>query len=901
MGTLKTPIRNDRDEFLQERRRFTALVADRLTLVAGLCFTRTPMTLPPHTPMMQQYLRIKAEHPDTLLFYRMGDFYELFYDDARRAAKLLDITLTARGQSAGAPIPMCGVPHHAATGYLARLVRLGESVAICEQIGDPATAKGPVERRVERIVTPGTLTEEALLDATGDSRLVGVCGADGSFGVAWLDLASGRFYVAQVSNDTALRTELARIKPTEILLPDDPRLAAICAGVAFCRTRDHLEFDVDLARATLTRHFGTRDLRGFGCESLTAALGAAAAVLSFAKVTHRQALEFIDGLTHVAPHACVVLDAATRRNLEIDERIDGSREQTLFALLNTTRTPMGARLLRDTLNAPSRDSTAVLARQSAVAALLLMHAEASLATPLQDVGDLARVLTRIALRTAPPRDLARLRDALHALPRIHAAIAPLDNALLHTLQDSLGEFGVLAQLLAHALAEELPASLRDGGVIAPGYDAELDALRDASSNAGQWLIDLETRERARTGIGSLKVGYNRIHGYYLESNRAGAAVVPAEYTRRQTLKNAERYITPELKAFEDAALTGQSKALARERLLYDALLDMINHESAPLRRCATALAELDMLASMAERARRLNLVAPTLSTQPGFHIEGGRHLIVEQAQSAPFIANDLALDETRRMLIVTGPNMGGKSTYMRQAALIVLLAYTGSFVPARAARIGPVDRIFTRIGAADDLSGGRSTFMVEMSEAANILHNATPHSLVLLDEIGRGTSTYDGLALAWACASYLARELRAFTLFATHYFELTALADELPGVANVHLAATEHRQQIVFLHAVREGPASQSYGIQVARLAGVPSAVLGTARRKLEELEARAAASSATPQIDLFAAREPNPLRDRLATLDPESISPRDAQALLFDLVAQARDSAVSKDTTRDA
>ncbi|HEY6600119.1 MAG TPA: DNA mismatch repair protein MutS [Pseudomonadales bacterium] len=858
-------------------------------------------SLTDHTPMMQQYLRIKAEHADTLLFYRMGDFYELFYDDAKRAAKLLDITLTARGQSAGAPIPMCGVPHHSATGYLVRLVRLGESVAICEQIGDPATAKGPVERRVERIVTPGTLTEEALLDATGDSRLAGICAANGRFGIAWLDLASGRFYVTEVTNDTALRTELARIKPTEILLPDDARLATICAGLAFCRTRDGLEFDVDLARATLTRHFGTHDLRGFGCESLTLALGAAAAVLSFAKATHCQSLDFIDGLTRVLPDACVVLDAATRRNLEIDERIDGSREHTLFALLDTTRTPMGSRLLRDTLNAPSRDNASVLARQSAVAMVLTMHADASLAKPLQDIGDLARVLTRIALRTAPPRDLARLRDALRALPHVRAAIEPLDNALLRDLQHALGDFSTLAELLARALAEELPASLRDGGVIAGGYDAELDTLRDASNNAGQWLIDLEARERARTGISSLRVGYNRVHGYYLESNRAGAAAVPADYTRRQTLKNAERYITPELKAFEDAALTGQSKALARERLLYDGLLDAINRESAPLRRCAKALAEIDMIASMAERARRLNLVAPTLSTEPGFYIEAGRHPIVEHAQSAPFIANDLTLDDSRRMLIVTGPNMGGKSTYMRQAALIVLLAYTGSFVPAKSARIGPVDRIFTRIGAADDLSGGRSTFMVEMSEAANILHNATPHSLVLLDEIGRGTSTYDGLALAWACASYLARELRAFTLFATHYFELTALADELPGIANVHLAATEHRQQIVFLHAVREGPASQSYGIQVARLAGVPNAVLGTARRKLEELEARAAAGGATPQTDLFSVRERNPLRDRLATLDPDSISPRDAQALLFDLVEQARDSVVSKDTTRDA
>ncbi len=858
-----------------------------------------------HTPMMQQYLRIKSEHPDTLLFYRMGDFYELFYDDARRAAKLLDITLTARGQSAGQPIPMCGVPYHAATGYLARLVRCGESVAICEQIGDPATSKGPVERRVERIVTPGTLTEEALLDAAGESRLAGVCRVGQRFGVAWLDLAGGRFNVAEIDGEGALRAELARLKPSEILVPDDPQLTALCAPFAFCRTRASLEFDADLGRAALTRHFGTRDLRGFGCEALTLAIGAAAAVLNFARATHCQSLAFIDGLTHMPAEATVVLDAQTRRNLEIDQGIDGNRAHTLFAVLNSTRTPMGARLLRDWLNAPRRQRDVVLARQAAVALLLAENADEQLEHPLHAVGDLERALTRIALRSAAPRDLARLRDALTALPDVRAVLTKLDDARLVTLAASIGDFTDMAELLRRALADELPTTLRDGGVIADGYDAQLDALRSATSNAGQWLIDLEVRERERTGISSLKVGYNRVHGYYIESNRAAAAAVPADYVRRQTLKNAERYITPELKAFEDDALSGQSRALALERAIYEALLNAVNADLSPLRACAVALAELDVLASMAERARRLNLVAPALTEQPGFHIEGGRHLVVEQVGSTPFIANDLQLDDQRRMLIVTGPNMGGKSTYMRQAALIVLLAYTGSFVPARAARIGPLDRIFTRIGAADDLSGGRSTFMVEMSEAANILHNATANSLVLLDEIGRGTSTYDGLALAWACASYLAKELRAFTLFATHYFELTALAEQLPGVANVHLAATEHHRQIVLLHAVRDGPASQSYGIQVARLAGVPAAVLASARRKLEELEAGAAGSENAAQTDLFTQRpthrttagashnpaQPNDtLRGKLALLDPDALSPRDAHAILVELVQQARD-----------
>ncbi len=865
-------------------------LAHRLTLRAALWFTRTPMTSPAHTPMMQQYLRIKAEQGDALLFYRMGDFYELFYDDARRAAKLLNITLTARGQSAGTPIPMCGVPYHAADGYLARLVKLGESVAICEQIGDPATSKGPVERRVERVVTPGTLTEEALLQATGESRLVGICGG-GPYGLAWLELAGGRFCVMEVADVPALRAELARLQPNEILLPDgDTTLAALCQGTAHCRSRDALEFDADLARDTLTRHFGTHDLRGFGCDALAVGLGAAAAILSFARATHRQSLSFIDALVPVDADANVTLDAVTRRNLEIDQRTDGSREHTLFDVLDTTQTPMGARLLRAWLHAPTRHIDVVLARQAAVAMLHDGYAYDTLAPLLHPVGDLERVLTRVALRTATPRDLQRLRAALQMLPALGAALLPLSAPRLMALRSELGDFASLTELLERALVDEPPTVLRDGGVIADGYDATLDSLRDLSSNAGQWLIDLELRERARSGIATLKVGYNRVHGYYIETSRAAAHVVPADYMRRQTLKNAERYITPELKAFEDQALTSRARALAAERALYDALLDALNIPLAQLRRCAAALAELDVLAAMAERARRFNLVAPHLSDEPGFVIEGGRHLVVEQARSEPFIANDLRLDDARRMLMITGPNMGGKSTYMRQTALIVLMAHTGSFVPARAARIGSVDRIFTRIGAADDLSGGRSTFMVEMTEAANILNNATQRSLVLLDEIGRGTSTYDGLALAWACAAYLAREVRAFTLFATHYFELTALAEQLPGVANVHLAASEYRGQIVFLHAVREGPASQSYGIAVARLAGVPRAVLASARQKLDELELATPADGVRPQSDLFKPRELHPVLQRLAAAEPDGLSPRDAQALLYELVQQARD-----------
>jgi len=845
------------------------------------------MSSAPHTPVMQQYLRIKAEHPDTLLFYRMGDFYELFYDDARRAARLLDITLTARGQSGGQPIPMAGVPYHAADSYLARLVRMGESVAICEQIGDPATSKGPVERRVERIVTPGTLTEEALLDAAGESVLCGVAHRSDRYGIAWLDLSTGRFRASEVDGTPALAAELARIAPSELLVPErSPALSVIDADIPH-RERSALDFDADLGRAALLRHFGTHDLHGFDCDSLDVALGAAAAVLAYAKANHRQSLDFIDSLEHASSRGTVVLDAQSRRNLEIDQRHDGSRDHTLLGVLDRTRTPMGARLLREWLKAPIRDRAEIRLRQDAVSTLLSTFGDESLSAPLAAIGDLERILTRVALRTAAPRDLARLRDALEEWPALQAALASLDAPRLVEARASLGDFSDLAGYLGIAIVEAPPAVLRDGGVIAPGFDAELDELRSLARNAGQYLTDLESRERARTGIATLKVGYNRVHGYYIETSRAAANTVPADYVRRQTLKNAERYITPELKAFEDRALTSESRALARERALYDQLLDRIQVDQALLRRAAAAIAALDVLANFAERARTLRLNAPTLVDEAGLVIRDGRHLVVESVRSEPFVPNDLTLDESRRMLVITGPNMGGKSTYMRQVALIALLAHTGCFVPAGAARIGPLDRIFTRIGAADDLSGGRSTFMVEMSEAANILHNATDESLVLLDEIGRGTSTYDGLALAWAIAEHLSLRVRAFTLFATHYFELTALAERLPGVANVHLAATEHRQRIVFLHSVEEGPASRSYGVQVARLAGVPQSVLTRARQRLEELEAAAARASSGGQPDLFAPQPTaveNPLLTRLAGLDVDAMTPREALDLLYDL-----------------
>ncbi len=866
-----------------------------------------------HTPMMQQYLRIKAEHPDELLFYRMGDFYELFYDDARRAAELLDITLTTRGQSAGAPIPMAGVPYHAADGYLARLVKLGVSVAICEQIGDPAASKGPVERRVQRIVTPGTLTEEALQDAARDSLLMGVNPRGDVFGVAVLNLGSGELAVAELHDAAALADELARLGPSEILTPAPlPGLEGLRVAV---RERDPLEFDTELGLARLTRHFGTRDLAGFGVDADSATVGAASAVLEYAKLTQCRDLQHIDRLVPLGEDSVITLDAHSRRNLEIDRRLDGSEDGTLFALLNTCRTPMGARLLRRWLNAPLRDPARVSARHEAVTRLQENVDLETLRRELREVGDLERVVSRLALGRASPRDLARLRTAIGQFPLLTRLLrSEPSGERLSAIAEALPPFDDELGLLCRALVEAPPATVRDGGVIAPGYDTRLDELRNLTENAGQWLAELEQRERARTGIATLKVGYNRVHGYYIETSRAAGNEVPADYVRRQTLKNAERYIIPELKAFEDEALTAQARSLKLERQLFDELVAQLAASVAGLSTAAAAVAELDVLTTFAERARTLGWTRPELDVAPRLDIRGGWHPVVKASSPDPFVPNDLCLDDGRRMLIVTGPNMGGKSTYMRQAALMVLLAYSGSFVPAEDARLGPVDRIFTRIGASDDLAGGRSTFMVEMTETANILHNATASSLVLLDEIGRGTSTYDGLALAWATATFLARQRRAFTLFATHYFELTSLADELPATANVHLAATEHRGRIVFLHSVEPGAASQSYGIQVARLAGVPVAVLEAAQQKLAALEQQ---SHPNPvQADLFHPRiDDTPgsangasaddaasgsipggavtatgdqaaaaLLARLDAVNPDELTPREALSLVYEL-----------------
>ncbi len=843
--------------------------------------------------MMQQYLGLKAEHPDVLLFYRMGDFYELFYDDARRVTKLVDIALTSRGRSAGEPIPMAGVPYHAVDNYLARLVRLGESVAICEQVGDPATSKGPVERQVVRVITPGTLTDDALLDESRANYLAAVHSGRDATGLAWLDLASGHFSVMELPADDDLQGELARLNPAEVLVAEDATVPSWLEARVGLSRRAPWHFDAETGRRALCRQFGTEDLAGFDAEDIPAAIAAAGCLLQYVKDTQRSAVPHIRGLSHERRDQAVIMDAATRRNLEIDSSLGQRDEYTLAGLMDRCATPMGSRLLKRWLNRPIRDRQTVRSRQQAVATLREPGLVAELQAGLKEIGDLERILTRIALRSARPRDLAQLRRALTDLPAVRAAVAALDSPHLAALVDRCGHHEDQRALLEAALVETPPIFIRDGGVIASGFDAELDELRTLSADANRFLDDLQVAERERTGVSNLKVGYNRVHGYYIEISKAQAQAVPEEYIRRQTLKGAERFITPELKEFEDKVLSARDRSLARERQLYEELIETLNDALAALQSTAASVAEIDTLTNLAERALALNLSQPTLTDTPQIQYQNGRHLSVEQASDDAFVPNDLDLHDRRRLLIITGPNMGGKSTYMRQTALIVILAYTGSFVPADNARIGPIDRIFTRVGAADDLAGGRSTFMVEMTETASILNNASAQSLVLMDEVGRGTSTFDGLSLAWAAARFIARGPRAFTLFATHYFELTSLADELPATGNVHLDASEHGDELIFLHSVKPGPASQSYGLHVARLAGVPRDVVDEARDYLATLEQQLDASGASGpqgQLAFAAATPPDRLRERLAEIDVDALSPRQALELLFELNAEARD-----------
>lgn len=844
-----------------------------------------------HTPMIRQYLKIKAEFKNILVFYRMGDFYELFFEDAKKASDLLDISLTARGKTGGNAIPMAGVPYHAVENYLARLVQMGESVAICEQIGDPATSKGPVERKVVRIVTPGTISDEALLEDKQDNLLVSITTNNNQYGVAYLDMSSGRFVICQPESLEQLQAELQRLNPAELLYPESFNDIHFVSNGKGARRRPDWEFDLDTAYKLLNQQFGTKELSGFGVSEYLLGLSAAGCLLQYVKDTQRSALPHIRSIKAEAYAQGVILDAATRRNLELTQNLSGGTDNTLAAILDKTASAMGSRLLKRWLHFPLRKLDTLNNRQEAIAGIIAQDIQADIFDTIKGIGDIERIIARIALRSARPRDFARLRNALGLLPELSQVCQLSQQGYLQQLGKSCAPIPALHDLLTQAIIDNPPVLIRDGGVLAPGYNSELDELRDLSQGASDFLAQLELREREKTGINTLKVGYNRVHGFYIEISRSQSNEVPSEYIRRQTLKNNERFITEELKSHEEKVLTAQSRYLALEKRLYEQLFDLLVPYIEQLQQCADAVATLDVLNTFAERAVTLNYHRPTLQQQPGIHIDAGRHPVVEQVTQDAFIANPVELSEQRKMLIITGPNMGGKSTYMRQTALITLLAHVGSYVPADSANIGLVDRIFTRIGASDDLASGRSTFMVEMTETANILHNATEYSLVLLDEIGRGTSTYDGLSLAWACAEYLAIQSKAFTLFASHYFELTELANQLDTLANIHLDAMEHDDTIIFMHAVQEGPASKSFGLQVAQLAGVPVAVISRAKQRLAELEKMAPATIITQQDDLEKQPdmfyEQHPLVTQLTNINIDDITPREAMDLLFDLKAK--------------
>ncbi len=840
-----------------------------------------------HTPMMQQYLQLKAKHPDTLLFYRMGDFYELFYDDAKRAARLLGISLTQRGQSAGQPIPMAGVPYHAAENYIAKLIKQGEAVVICEQTGS-ADGKGPMQREVSRIITPGTVTDEALLQEREASILAAIHRLNQRFGLAYLDMSTGDFRLLELASHQQLLSELERLRPAEVLVSEEEDVSFISDYLIQSRPPWH--FDPETAYRNLTDHFSTKDLRGFGCESLHVAIAAAGCLLNYAQETQLGALPQLRSLVTEILGDTLMLDASCRRNLELESDLSGNRQNSLLGLLDRCATAMGSRLLKHWLGQPLSNRMLIENRQQAVSTLIPQHASVSEA--LNPVGDIQRICTRIALSTARPRDLLALRETLASLPALQRAFIDDESELLTEIRTNLAQPKSELTLLQKALIDNPPLLIRDGGVIASGYDSELDELRALSSNADSFLQDLETREREQSGISNLKVNYNRVHGYYIEISKSNLDKVPIHFQRRQTLKSAERFITPELKEYEDKVLSARERALSREKQLYQELLEQLAQSTDLFRKIAHALCQLDVLACFAERADSLNYCRPKLRDEVGIDIRDGRHPVVENLLSDPFVPNDIQLDADNRMLLITGPNMGGKSTYMRQIALIVILAYSGCFVPASQAAIGPIDRIFTRIGASDDLAGGRSTFMVEMSEAANILHNATGNSLVLMDEVGRGTSTFDGLSLAWACVEQLAESVQALTLFATHYFELTTLADQLSAVNNVHLDAVEHHENIVFMHAVKPGPANQSYGLQVAKLAGVPVGVIEKAKLQLDRLEQQSARmqNDSQQQLGLFeqadstSEQAEDPLYKLVMDINPDQLTPRNALEILYKL-----------------
>lgn len=858
----------------------------------------TTQALEKHTPMMQQYLKIKAQHPDILLFYRMGDFYEMFFDDAKKASELIDLTLTHRGKTNGEPIPMAGVPFHAVDTYLAKLIKLGESIAICEQIGDPATSKGPVERKVIRVITPGTISDEALLNERSDNLLAAIYAKDNHFGYATLDITSGQFIISEPQTQEAIQANLERTMPAELLYPEEFEHFSLIENRKGIRRRALWDYDLETAKQQLCKQFATQDLCGFGVDKCTLGLQAAGCLIQYVKDTQRTALPHIKGILLDSQSDAILLDAATRKNLELTQNLAGGSENTLASVLDKTATAMGSRLLKRWIHRPIRDQKILNARLDAVENIKEALIYPELTQTLRNIGDIERIIARLALRSARPRDLARLRDALSVLPELCTLLENISSPYLKQLALNSQAMPELYALLQSAIKENPPVVIREGGVLAEGYNRELDEWRNLAKGATDYLDELEHREKEKWGIDSLKVGFNNVHGYYIQISKGQSSLAPAHYVRRQTLKNAERYIIPELKEHEDKVLHSKGKALALEKQLWDELFDKILPDLSNLQEHATAISEIDVLNNLAERADTLQYSRPVFTEQNQIDIQAGRHPVVELVLDDPFIANPVVLNQTRRMLIVTGPNMGGKSTYMRQTALIVLMAHIGSFVPAEALTVGPVDRIFTRIGASDDLASGRSTFMVEMTETANILHNATEQSLVLMDEIGRGTSTYDGLSLAWASAHWLADKIQAMTLFATHYFELTQLPHQIKGLANVHLDAVEHGDEIAFMHAVQEGAASKSYGLAVASLAGVPQDVIRLAREKLIQLEQpkQVVASPSEPQpvtknkgnnqlqeeqqLDLFP--KTRPLEAKLATIDPDNLTPREALDLLY-------------------
>ena len=841
-----------------------------------------------HTPMMQQYLRIKADHPNTLLFYRMGDFYELFYDDAKKASKILDITLTARGQSNGKPIPMAGIPYHAADNYLARLIKRGESVAICEQTSKPGEGKGPVNREVKRIVTPGTVTEEALLDERKDNLLLCIHYFNDVYGLATLNITSGRFNVFEIKHKAQLYAELERLQAVEVLLSEDnpllDELNTTLNNNISLRQQPPWWFDFESANRLLNTQFGTKDLSGFGCEDLNTAVMAAGCLLQYTQDTQRAALPHISGLHVENTDDVIVLDAASRRNLEIEINLSGNTENTLASVIDRTTTSMGSRCLRRWLHSPLRNRDLLRQRHQAIGELLDNQLTPDIQFCLNSIGDIERIMSRLALLSARPRDLETLKNSLAVLPELQQLLQQNHSPLIQQLSANITTHPKIVELISAAICENPPVLIRDGGFINSGYNRELDELRALSKNANDFLEQLEIREREETGIKTLKVNYNRVHGFYIEISRLQSDNVPAHYTRKQTLKSTERFITEELKQYEDKVLSAKERSLALEKSIYEDLLNQLQNYLQALKTCASGIAELDSICCLTERAQTLDYSCPELSNKPGINIKQGRHAVVERVCNDHFVPNDILLSDSKRMSIITGPNMGGKSTYMRQTALIVLLAYIGSYVPAQSAVLGPIDRIYTRIGAQDDLASGRSTFMVEMTEAANILNNATEDSLVLMDEIGRGTSTFDGLSLAWACAYHLSTVNKSYTLFATHYFEITALPDEIRGINNIHIDAVEHGEKIIFLHSVKPGPANQSYGLQVAQLAGVPTEVIKLAKTKLVELENQAVSNHhESGQYEMFSDR-PHPVIEQLQDLEVDSLSPKDALNLLYSL-----------------